>query len=69
MFFADKLTFDSPRKTAAGYLAGSRAARSGVYDYMGTEVGREVRPGDPWSSAAALSAIPNSKTITYFTNH
>lgn len=41
MFFADRLSFDSPRKTADGYLlARSRAARSGIYDYLGTEVGR-----------------------------
>lgn len=42
MIFADKLSFDSPRKTAAGYLVTrARAARAGIYDYLGSEVDPE----------------------------
>lgn len=39
-FMADKLTFDAaPRRSPEGYLAvRARAARSGVYDYLGREV-------------------------------
>ena len=39
MFFADALTLDAPRRTRDGYLAvRAKAARTGVYDYAGSEV-------------------------------
>lgn len=39
MLFADILTLDSPRETSDGYLVvRARAARTGVYDYLGKEV-------------------------------
>lgn len=42
MLFADRLSFDTPRKTAAGYLVTrARAARAGIYDYLGSEVDPE----------------------------
>ena len=37
---ADRLTLDAPRRTADGYLAvRAKAARTGVYDYLASEVG------------------------------
>lgn len=39
MFFTDALTLDAPRRTKDGYLAvRAKAARTGVYDYAGSEV-------------------------------
>lgn len=39
MLFADRLSFDHPRKTADGYLvARARASRSGIYEYSGSEI-------------------------------
>jgi hypothetical protein len=39
MYFADRLTLDAPRRTREGYLVGrARAARTGVYDYAGSEI-------------------------------
>jgi hypothetical protein len=39
MLFADRVTFDHPRKTADGYLVvRARAARAGIYDYLGKEI-------------------------------
>lgn len=42
MLFADKLSFDHPRKTQDGYMVvRARAARAGIYDYLGKEVDPE----------------------------
>jgi hypothetical protein len=42
MLFADKLSFDHPRKTSDGYLVvRARAARAGIYDYLGREIDPE----------------------------
>jgi hypothetical protein len=42
MLFADKLSFGHPRKTADGYMVvRARAARAGIYDYMGREIDPE----------------------------
>ncbi len=39
MFLADRLTLDAPQRTRDGYMAvRARAARSGVYQYGGSEV-------------------------------
>lgn len=40
MFFADTLTLDAPKRTADGYMAvRARAARTGIYDYLASEIG------------------------------
>lgn len=42
MFFADKLTLDRSRRTSDGFMAiRARAARTGVYQYLGREVDPE----------------------------
>jgi hypothetical protein len=42
MFFTDRLTLDKPRRTADGYVGvHARAARSGVYQYLGRELDPE----------------------------
>lgn len=42
MLFADRLTFEHPRKTQDGYfVARCRAARAGIYDYLGKEIDPE----------------------------
>lgn len=42
MFFTDKLTLDRARRTSDGFMAiRARAARSGVYQYLGREVDPE----------------------------
>jgi hypothetical protein len=42
MFMSDTLTLDAPRRTKEGFLAvRAKAARSGVYDYLGAEVDPE----------------------------
>lgn len=53
MIFADRLTLDAPRRTTDGYLvARARAARSGVYEYLGREV-------DPEGKHFAADAVVN----------
>lgn len=50
MQFQDALTLDAPRKTSDGFMAvRAKAARSGVYDYLGSEVdpkGTKFKPND-----------------------
>lgn len=42
MFFSDRLTLDKPRRNADGFMAiHARAARTGVYQYLGREVDPE----------------------------
>lgn len=42
MFFSDRLTLDKPRRTADGYMAiHARAARTGIYQYLGREIDPE----------------------------
>ena len=42
MLFFDKLTLGKPRRTSEGYMAvRARAARAGVYDYLGREIDPE----------------------------
>lgn len=39
MFFSDRLTLDKPRRNADGFMAiHARAARTGVYQYLGREI-------------------------------
>ncbi len=40
MYFTDALTLDAPKRTSDGYMAvRARAARTGIYDYLASEVG------------------------------
>lgn len=70
MFFADKLTLDKPRRNADGYMAiHARAARTGVYQYLGREVDPDgehfladqivnvYRPADEVFDAASLGSF------------
>lgn len=53
MLFADTLTIDAPRRTQDGYLAvRAKAARSGVYQYSGSEI-------DPTGARFAADAVVN----------
>lgn len=46
MFFADALTLDAPHRTKDGFLAvRARAARTGVYQYAGSEVDPDNKHG------------------------
>lgn len=71
MFFADRLTLDAPQRTKDGYLIGrARVARTGLYDYTGSEVDPEnkhglrdkaivkiFRPGDEVFDKASLQSF------------
>lgn len=70
LFFADKLTLDKPRRTSDGYMAiRAKAARTGVYQYLGSEVDPEgkhfaadqvvnvYRPPDEVFDAASLGSF------------
>lgn len=50
MFLSDRLTLDAPRITSEGYMAvRARAARKGIYEYIGAEVdpsGTKFKPTD-----------------------
>jgi hypothetical protein len=46
MFLADRLTLDAPRRTSDGYMAvRAKAARTGVYQYGGSEVDPDNKHG------------------------
>lgn len=46
MLFSDALTLDAPRRTADGYMAvRAKAARTGVYQYVGREVDPDNKHG------------------------
>jgi len=46
MLFADALTLDAPRRTSDGYMAvRAKAARTGVYRYLGSEIDPENKHG------------------------
>lgn len=46
MQFVDRLTLDAPRRTRDGFMAvRAKAARVGVYDYLGSEIDPENRHG------------------------
>lgn len=71
MQVADRLTLDSPRRTADGYLiARAKVARTGIYDYAGFEVDPQnehglrdkpivkvFRPGDQVFDRASLASF------------
>lgn len=46
MYFSDALTLDAPRRTSSGFMAvRAKAARVGVYDYLGSEIDPENKHG------------------------
>lgn len=46
MQFSDRLTLDAPRRTSSGFMAvRAKAARVGVYDYLGSEIDPENKHG------------------------
>lgn len=46
MLFADQLTLDAPRRTSDGYMAvRAKAARTGAYQYLGSEIDPDNRHG------------------------
>lgn len=48
MLFLDSLTLDKPKRTKEGFLAvRARAARAGIYDYLGIELDREGKHFQP----------------------
>ncbi len=71
MFCADHLTLDAPKRTRDGFLkVRARAARTGIYDYSGTEVDpnnehglrdkavvKVYRPGDQVFDRASLASF------------
>jgi hypothetical protein len=62
MYFADSLTLDAPRRTSDGYLAvRARAARTGVYDYAGTEVDPDNKHG--LRDTAIVKVLRDEKTV------
>jgi hypothetical protein len=62
MYFADGLTLDAPRRTSDGYLAvRARAARTGVYQYAGSEVDPDNAHG--LRDAATVNVLRDDKTV------
>lgn len=48
MLFCDSLTLDAPKRTKEGFLAvRARAARAGVYDYLGVELDKDGKHFEP----------------------
>lgn len=55
MQFADRLTFDAPKRTSAGFMAvRARAARIGIYDYLAHEVNAPADKFQPGSIVRVL---------------
>ena len=62
MYFADRLTLDTPRRTREGYLVGrARAARTGVYDYAGSEIDPNNEHG--LRDKAIVKVLRDDKTV------
>lgn len=62
MYFADRLTLDAPRRTKEGYLVGrARAARTGVYDYAGSEIDPSNEHG--LRDKAIVKVLRDDKTV------
>lgn len=62
MQFHDALTLDAPRRTKDGYLAvRAKAARTGVYDYAGSEVDPENKHG--LRDAATVKILRDADTV------
>lgn len=74
MFLTDSVTASNVRRTADGYLvADAKVARTGIQDYLGTEVGRPdmpiVRVYRPESSVFADSAMRSYAYRPMTNNH
>jgi hypothetical protein len=62
MLLADRLTLDAPRRTADGYLAvRARAARTGVYQYGGSEVDPDNKHG--LRDQASVNVLRDDETV------
>jgi hypothetical protein len=62
MHFADRLTLDAPHRTSDGYLAvRAKAARTGVYQYTGTEVDPENKHG--LRDTASVNVLRDEHTV------
>lgn len=61
-FFADRLTLDAPKRTKDGFLAvRARAARTGVYDYAGSEVDPDNKHG--LRDSATVKVLRDERTV------
>lgn len=62
MQFTDALTLDAPRRTSAGFLAvRAKAARTGVYQYLGTEVDPDNAHG--LRDSASVNVLRDDATV------
>lgn len=62
MIFADRLTVDAPKRLRDGYMAvRARAARTGVYDYAGSEVDPENEHG--LRDTVIVKVLRDDKTV------
>lgn len=64
MFLADRLTLDAPRRTKEGFMAvRAKAAKAGVYDY----IGREIDPEGKHFAADAVVKVyrPESEVFAH----
>jgi hypothetical protein len=62
VYFSDALTLDAPRRTADGYLAvRARAARTGVYQYAGSEVDPDNKHG--LRDQAVVNVLRDESTV------
>lgn len=62
MLMADRLTLDTPRRTADGYMAvRARAARTGVYQYAGSEVDPDNSHG--LRDRASVNVLRDENTV------
>lgn len=62
MYFSDRLTMDAPRHTKDGFLVvRARAARTGVYDYAGSEVDPDNKHG--LRDTAVVKVLRDENTV------
>lgn len=62
MFLADRLTLDAPRTTKDGYMAvRAKAARTGVYDYQGSEIDPDNKHG--LRDAGTVHVLRDERTV------
>lgn len=70
MIFTDALTIDAPRTTSDGYMAvRARAAKSGVYQYLGAEVdpsGTKFKPHDTVNVYRPESEVFDTRSVHSF---
>jgi uncharacterized protein len=70
MLLFDRLTLDAPRRTKEGFLvASAKAARAGVYDYLGSEVdpeGKRFRANDVVKVYRPADEVFDEKSVGSF---